>query len=381
MADRDRNKKVLLDLVKHPDNSHCADCGAPEPDWASYKLGVFVCLNCSGTHRNLPAISRIKSIRLDFWDDDLVEFMRTNGNAAARSIYERTVPIFYYRPQPQDCVVLRDQWIRAKYERREFTGENTHLQHAYSSGFYEGILWKKGKDNKQFLKRRFVLSAKDFTLKYFTREDQSKGPKAVIAIKDLNAVFQPEKIGHKHGLQITYLQEEHTRNLFVYHDNGEEIVFWFNAIRATRYAYLKTAFPMASDNELIPWITRNYLKEGYMEKTGPLQREPFKKRWFVLNSRDRKLLYFKTPLDAVELGAVFIGTENHGYSVRESQPKGTRGNKWKCGVTVETPDRQFVFMCEQEREQKEWVEAFREVISRPMVPQDYNTEANMRRRR
>ncbi|XP_036392937.1 arf-GAP with dual PH domain-containing protein 2-like [Megalops cyprinoides] len=381
MADRDRNKKVLLDLVKHPNNSHCADCGAPEPDWASYKLGVFVCLNCSGTHRNLPAISRIKSIRLDFWDDDLVEFMRANGNAAARSIYERTVPIFYYRPQPQDCVVLRDQWIRAKYERREFTGESMHLQHAYSSGFYEGILLKKGKDNKQFLKRRFILSAKDFTLKYFTREDQSKGPKAVIAIKDLNAVFQPEKIGHKHGLQITYLQEEHTRNLFVYHDSGEEIVFWFNAIRATRYAYLKTAFPVASDSELIPWITRNYLKEGYMEKTGPMQREPFKKRWFVLNSRDRKLLYFKTPLDAVELGAVFIGTENHGYSVRESLPKGTRGNKWKCGVTVETPDRQFVFMCEQEREQKEWVEAFREVISRPMVPQDYNTEANMRRRR
>lgn len=44
-----------------------------DPDWASYTLGIFVCLNCSGTHRNLPAISRIKSIRLDFWDDELVQ--------------------------------------------------------------------------------------------------------------------------------------------------------------------------------------------------------------------------------------------------------------------------------------------------------------------
>lgn len=43
-----------------------------DPDWASYTLGIFVCLNCSGTHRNLPSISRIKSIRLDFWDDELV---------------------------------------------------------------------------------------------------------------------------------------------------------------------------------------------------------------------------------------------------------------------------------------------------------------------
>lgn len=44
-----------------------------EPDWASYTLGIFVCLNCSGIHRNLPDISKVKSIRLDIWDDALVE--------------------------------------------------------------------------------------------------------------------------------------------------------------------------------------------------------------------------------------------------------------------------------------------------------------------
>lgn len=44
-----------------------------EPDWASYSLGIFVCLNCSGIHRNLPAVSKVKSIRLDRWEDSLVE--------------------------------------------------------------------------------------------------------------------------------------------------------------------------------------------------------------------------------------------------------------------------------------------------------------------
>lgn len=78
--------------------------------------------------------------------------------------------------------------------------------------------------------------------------------------------------------------------------------------------------------------------------------------------------------DAVELGVIFIGTENHGYSVSECMPKGTRGNKWKCGMAVETPDRQFVFMCEQERERKEWVDALRQVISKPMLPQDYTSK-------
>lgn len=40
-------------------------------------------------------------------------------------------------------------------------------------------------------------------------------------MKDLNAIFQPEKINHAHGLQISYLQEERIRNLFVYHENGQ----------------------------------------------------------------------------------------------------------------------------------------------------------------
>lgn len=50
---------------------------------------------------------------------------------------------------------------------------------------------------------------------------ESKGPKAVIAIKDLNATFQPEKIGHPHGLQLTYQEYDHTRNLYVYHESSE----------------------------------------------------------------------------------------------------------------------------------------------------------------
>ncbi|KAL1005962.1 hypothetical protein UPYG_G00066210 [Umbra pygmaea] len=378
MACSERNKKILLDLVKEPSNDHCADCGAPDPEWASYKLGVFVCVNCSGTHRDLPDISRIKSIHLDFWEDSLVEFMKTRGNAAAKAVFEKCVPTFYYRPQQFDCVVLKDQWIRAKYERREFTGEKRFQQHAYNSDIYECILWKKGKDNKQFLKRRFLLSKKDFTLRYFTKHD-SKKPKAVISMKDIHVVFQPEKIGHNHGLQISFLQEERTRNLFVYHDKSQDIVSLFNAIRATRFAYLKKVYPEAKNSDLVPLISRNSIKEGYMEKTGPTQWEPFKKRWFILNLTDRKLSYFKSSMDALELGAVFLGTKDHGYSVREGPTKQTHTGKWKFGVFLETPDRQFVFLCDHEEDQRDWVEALKEVISQPMLLQHYHTEATMRR--
>ncbi|KAI9545738.1 Arf-GAP with dual PH domain-containing protein 2 [Dissostichus eleginoides] len=221
MACVERNNKILFDLVRQPGNTLCADCGVPDPDWASYTLGIFVCLNCSGIHRNLPAVSRMKSIRLDHWDDSLVEFMQERGNTVAKAIFEKCVPAFFYQPLQKDCMVLKDQWIRAKYEKREFTGENEFFKQAYCSELFESTLWKKGKDNKQFLKRIFQLSRKDFTLRYFIKED-SKLPKVVISMKDLNAVFQPEKIGHNHGLQISYVQGERTRNLFVYHEKGQK---------------------------------------------------------------------------------------------------------------------------------------------------------------
>lgn len=378
MATSERNNKILLDLVQQPGNNLCADCGAPDPDWASYTLGVFVCLNCSGMHRNLPAVSKVKSIRLDHWEDSLVEFMQENGNSAAKAIFEKCVPVFFYQPQQKDCVVLKDQWIRAKYERREFTGENLYFQKVYSAELFEATLWKKGKDSKQFFKSTFLLSQKDFTLRYFIKED-SKVPKAVINMKDLNAVFQPEKIGHATGLQISYVDDERSKNLFVYHEDGQVIVSFFNAIRATRLAYLLKKNPTLQEKDLKHQLTAHCLKEGYMEKTGPTQREPFKKRWFTLSSMNRKLLYFKSPLDATELGAVFIGTESHGYSVSETSSRNARGSRWRCGISLETPERQFVFMCEQEQEQSEWIMAFRKVISQPMTPEDYSNEANLRR--
>ncbi|XP_078802369.1 arf-GAP with dual PH domain-containing protein 1 isoform X3 [Oryzias latipes] len=331
MANLARNNKILLELVQRPGNNVCADCSAPEPDWASYTLGVFVCLNCSGMHRNLPSVSKVKSIRLDYWDSSLVEFMQKRGNSEAKAIFEKCVPTFFYKPRQNDCIVLKDQWIRAKYERREFTGENNRFLQIYTSEQFESPMWKKGRVNKQFLKRNFLLSQRDFTLKYFIKED-SKVPKAVISMKDLNADFQPEKIGHPHGLQISYSEDDHTRNLFVYHDDGQTVVTFFNAIRATRLAYL------------------------------------LRKHQTLRNSDD-----------ATEKGFAFIGSESHGYSVSACSGQSKRGGRWRWGIFLKTPDREYVFMCEQESEQKEWIEAFRKIISQPMTPEDYANEANLRR--
>ncbi len=43
--------KGLNDLTRV--NDTCADCGAPDPKWASINLGVLICHECSGCHRSM----------------------------------------------------------------------------------------------------------------------------------------------------------------------------------------------------------------------------------------------------------------------------------------------------------------------------------------
>ncbi|KAK2507703.1 hypothetical protein MC885_019025 [Smutsia gigantea] len=56
----------------------------------------------------------------------------------------------------------------------------------------------------------------------WTSDCRAKEPKASMKSEHLNATFQPAQIGHPHGLQVTYLKDNSTRNMFVCHEDGKD---------------------------------------------------------------------------------------------------------------------------------------------------------------
>jgi hypothetical protein len=48
-----KNLQIIKKVSDMSCNKICADCPTKNPRWASISLGIFVCLPCSGIHRNL----------------------------------------------------------------------------------------------------------------------------------------------------------------------------------------------------------------------------------------------------------------------------------------------------------------------------------------
>lgn len=118
----DKCQSLIEGLLREEDNKYCVDCDAKGPRWASWNLGVFLCIRCAGIHRNLGVhISRVKSVNLDAWTPEHVAYVQRMGNRRAREIYEANLPDDFRRPQTDTAL---ESFIRAKYEQKKYISSN-----------------------------------------------------------------------------------------------------------------------------------------------------------------------------------------------------------------------------------------------------------------
>ncbi|CAM6116727.1 unnamed protein product [Calypogeia fissa] len=137
-----RQERPIDILRAVPGNEVCADCGSPDPDWGSLNLGILLCIECAGIHRNLGVhISKMRSLTLDVkaWEPSVIAYFLSVGNVVANSIWEEKLvatpgtPRFDRRPSvhleqkellskpmPKDPIVLKERFIHLKYVDRRF---------------------------------------------------------------------------------------------------------------------------------------------------------------------------------------------------------------------------------------------------------------------
>ncbi|KAI8121054.1 Centaurin-gamma-1A [Lucilia cuprina] len=124
-----------------PGNGYCVDCDAPNPEWASLNLGVLMCIECSGIHRNLGShISKVRSLGLDDWPAGHLSVMLAIGNSLANSVWEANTRQ-RSKPKPNSSREEKECWIRSKYEAKEFLPQqNTNTNATPGQQLIEAVI-------------------------------------------------------------------------------------------------------------------------------------------------------------------------------------------------------------------------------------------------
>ncbi|XP_022603328.1 stromal membrane-associated protein 2-like isoform X2 [Seriola dumerili] len=126
VKDVDRYQAVLNSLLALEENKFCADCESKGPRWASWNLGIFICIRCAGIHRNLGVhISKVKSVNLDQWTQEQVQCVQEMGNAKAKRLYEAFLPECFQRPETDQSAEI---FIRDKYDKKKYMDKVIDIQ-------------------------------------------------------------------------------------------------------------------------------------------------------------------------------------------------------------------------------------------------------------
>eukprot|EP00035_Acanthoeca_spectabilis_P020922 m.435303 g.435303 ORF g.435303 m.435303 type:complete len:366 (+) comp17832_c0_seq1:216-1313(+) len=112
---KEQTTEVFKRLRHHAANKMCFDCKSANPSWASIPHGIYLCLQCSGVHRNLGVhLSFVRSTQMDTWTWHQLRCMQAGGNSAATA---------WFRDHS-----VTNQDVNAKYSSRGAQLYRAHLE-------------------------------------------------------------------------------------------------------------------------------------------------------------------------------------------------------------------------------------------------------------
>lgn len=145
----DLQRSIIRAVRAMPGNQVCADCGSTnDPTWLSTNFGIIVCIECSGSHRELGVhISRIQSLTLDRLSTSQLLLARHMGNQMFNEIMENTLDE-RDKLTPESTMEERVRFIREKYVYRVWAARTcrdsaerlSEVEHAVNNGHLQNLL-------------------------------------------------------------------------------------------------------------------------------------------------------------------------------------------------------------------------------------------------